>query len=508
MLAGYLAGRAVALHLAEGMLRTYAARGLSEADTASRESRTLLATLNASPFAFCSDAEIGYFRELIYQSEYLKEAGRMRDGRIYCSATLGRLNQPMAVAKPSFSQADGTKVYKRFAPFKVGELTVAGVQLGDAYVVLNPYPRTHREFPPMHYTSTAKDDPLRQSNWLAGASPQPSWAVLTTDGQARVGDGLYATRCSTRYFNCVTDYIFIPDALRTGRRELIGGTILGGLIGAFFGFAFSCMYRRSKSMERQLRRAISKDNLNVVYQPIVSLVDRRIRGAEALVRWTDEEGLAVGPDVFVKLAEERGFVGAITELVVRRALLDFGETLRCSPGFRLSVNVAAADLSDPKFLPMLERADRLAAVPPGSLTIEITEGGTVQHRVAMETILQLRRQGYSVHIDDFGTGYSSLSYLKDLSVDAIKIDKSFTQAIGTGSVIGSILPQILAIAEALNLDVIVEGIETEEQADYFAHAGAHILAQGWLFGYPVPADEFHRLLAQDQEKALVPECAT
>jgi sensor c-di-GMP phosphodiesterase-like protein len=111
----------------------------------------------------------------------------------------------------------------------------------------------------------------------------------------------------------------------------------------------------------------------------------------------------------------------------------------------------------------------------------------------------LRQQGYSVHIDDFGTGYSSLAYLHDLSVDAIKIDRAFTQAIGTGSAMVSILPQLVGITEALHLEMIVEGVETEEQARYFANAAGETLAQGWLFGRPVPAAEFHRLLAEDKK---------
>ena len=121
----------------------------------------------------------------------------------------------------------------------------------------------------------------------------------------------------------------------------------------------------------------------------------------------------------------------------------------------------------------------------------------------METLRSLRQQGHSVHIDDFGTGYSSLAYLHDLSVDAIKIDKAFTQAIGTEAVTVAILPQILAMAEALDLEVIVEGIETAEQADYFRASGQRYLAQGWLFGRPVPASEFRGLLAKEANRDLV-----
>jgi len=133
---------------------------------------------------------------------------------------------------------------------------------------------------------------------------------------------------------------------------------------------------------------------------------------------------------------------------------------------------------------MLEQSLNRAGVAARSLAIEITETSTARYKIARETILSLRKMGHSVHIDDFGTGYSSLSYLHDLSVDAIKIDKSFTQAVGTDSVILAILPQILSMAAALNLDVIVEGVETAEQARYFAASPRAILAQGWRFGRP------------------------
>jgi len=358
----------------------------------------------------------------------------------------------------------------------------------------------------MHYISTAINDANWQTFQSRGAFPQATKAILTRNGQARLGGTLYATRCSALYFNCVTDFIAVPDALRADRREFAGYIAAGGLIGACFGFLASFLYRRNQSMDRQLRRAIAKDELRVVYQPIVILATRRIVGAEALARWTDEEGFEVGPDVFIRIAEERGFVGEITRLVARRVLQDFAETLRSHPDFRLSINVASADLGDPGFLPMLDRALAKAGVSAQSLAIEITESCTAQHDVAIAAILALRERGHSVHIDDFGTGYSSLSYLHALSIDAIKIDKSFTHAIGTEAVTVSILPQILAMAETLKLGVIVEGVETGLQAEYFETNAQPVLAQGWLFGHPVPAEEFFRILSEDEEKAQVAMC--
>jgi sensor c-di-GMP phosphodiesterase-like protein len=237
----------------------------------------------------------------------------------------------------------------------------------------------------------------------------------------------------------------------------------------------------------------------VEYQQIVSLASGRIVGAEALARWTDEEGFAVGPDVFVKIAEQHGFVGSITRLVVRHMLRDFAGTLRAHPDFRVCINVAATDLADSRFQPMLERALKRAGVAARSVVLEITESSTARHEVAIAAILCLRQRGHSVHIDDFGTGYSSLSYLHELSVDAIKIDRSFTRSIGTEAVTATILPQILAMAEALHHQVIVEGIETRQQADYFAALAQPIFGQGWLFGRAVSASAFHSLLEEEEK---------
>ena len=501
--AGYALGRAVTLKLVEIKLQQAVLQTVAEADAASREARSLLAAMNASKYSYCSDAEIAYFRNLIFASEYLHEAGRMSDGKVNCSTTLGRLSQPLAEDKPDFSQADGTRVYKKFAPFKLENLLVLGLQLGDSYVIFNPYIEIHRAVPPIRSLSTSIYDPDAQSGVSINGTLGPPGAILTKNWQGRVGNTLYATRCSARYFNCFTEYVSIPDALRADRAHFFAYIFMGGLCGACLGMILSFLSRRNRSMERQLRRAVAQDQLRIVYQPIVDLATRRIVGAEALARWNDEEGAPIPPDVFIVLAEDRGFVGEITKLVVRQTMRDLGSMLRGNPDFQLSINVAAANLSDPGFLPMLDRYLERAGIQAQSVAIEITEGCTAGHQAAKQTILGLRRRGHSVHIDDFGTGYSSLSYLHSLTIDAIKIDKSFTHAIGTQAVTISILPQILAMAEALKLRVIVEGIENELQANFFARINESILAQGWLFGHPIPPDEFLRLLTANQQQSAV-----
>ena len=500
-LAGYLVGQDIALRQAEARLDNYANRILLESITSSAESRAVLATMNSSPYAFCSDDEIEYFRELIFQSQFLKAAGRMQGGRISCSTTSGRPAFAQPQFTPRIARKDGSKIYKNLTPFRVDDQDVIAIQLGDSFVVYNPFNLVSLDAPPMHFTATAIDSFTRQGDPLLGQIPNVKKNILMRDGKVKVGNTLYATRCSTDGETCMTANISIPDALAVGRGLSLTYLAIGAVSGAFIGLLFPLLYSRNKSVEQQLLRAIRADALTVAYQPIVDLATGRIVEAEALVRWTDEYKNAVGPDIFIKIAEERGFVGQITKLVLRHVLRDFGSTMRARSTFRVNVNIAASDLADSDFLPMVEHALADAEVAPRNLGIEITESYTARQQVARNTILRLRQKGHYVAIDDFGTGYSSLAYLHDLSVDAIKIDKAFTKAIGTDAVTVSILPQILTMAETLKLRVVVEGIETQTQADYFAASNQQIHAQGWLFGRPVPARMFLQML--DEEEARI-----
>jgi sensor c-di-GMP phosphodiesterase-like protein len=498
--AGFFLAGTIVLHVAELRLVSQAARGLEDADAYGADERKALAAMNASPYPYCPESDLTYFRQILFHSGYLREGGRMAGGRIDCSTTLGRKDLPQNRFKLIYSGEDGFRVYGDLAPFRIGNQTTSVLQEGTSYVNM-PMHMSEGGLPPgASLKMTLRDDHGHRVN----PSIDGDGTVFTEDGYRRVDGILFATRCSTRYPHCVTGEISVADAFRMGRPMFAACMPLMGLAGGGLGFLGLLAYRRNRTLEQQLLRAVRRDGLRMVYQPVVDLASRRIVGAEALVRWKDENGVAVTPNLFIRLAEERGFVGEITRLAVRHVLRDLGDLLRGDPGFQVSVNVTAFDLAETGFVPMLEAALAEAGVRPESMTIEITESSTARHEMVIETIRRLRVAGHQVHIDDFGTGYSSLAYLQDLSVDAIKIDRVFTQAVGTGSVTVGILPQILAMADALHLEVVVEGIETEEQARYFASAEKPIHAQGWLFGQPASAGELLKMLAKNRKNDAAP----
>ena len=505
IVAGYLLGCVLAVLLAENWLNQYSKLIEVQDDASFVEARSLLDVMKSSKYPFCSDAEMAYFRELVFRSIYVKDAGRIHSGKIDCSATVGRPMWPIGQFKPNSHGGDGTIAYNNLAPVRGDGLKRTGLQKGNAFIVFGSYLPASLGPVPMHLISNGDESAGKQPNPSAGDPQNGNVPNLTTDGTVRMGDALYSTRCSTLHSSCVTASTSVSEALLGESSTIAGCTAVGGLFGFLLGMTFSFVYRRSRDTCQQLRRALARNKLQVAYQPIVSLVNERIAGAETLARWTDEEGNVVSPDVFIRIAEDHGFVGEITRQVVKRALRDFAETLRQHPDFHISVNATAMDLCDPEFLSMLDGSLKQAKVQPKSLAIEITESSTASREEAMETIRNLRARGHSIHIDDFGTGYSNLSYLLYISVDTIKIDQAFTKVIGTDAVSAAILPQILAMAKSLGLEVIVEGIETEQQKNYFFQPTLHMYGQGWLFGRPVPAEEFHILLAENWARPFVPE---
>ena len=457
--------------------------------------------MNGSPFSFCSDAEIGYFRKLVFQSRYLKEAGRMHGGKIDCSTTMGRAAQSQTRFKPDFTQRDGTLVYRDVAPFRIDKQTVITIQLGDSFIVYSPYNGNVPAVPFMHYTVTDVNAPTMQTGRLVGETPDLTASVLTSEGKARVAQSLYATRCTADHSLCMTTYMSVADGLRANRNELSAFAVLSGVCGRAIRFFLLVSFISAKRAfniscnERSAATLCGWCISRLWTWPAARSWRRR--------RWCAGPMRISSPSLRTYLSRwrrSRASWEALRSWWCGTFCAILEATMRERPGFRVNVNIAAADLADPTFLPMLEEALAQAKVSPKSLGIEITESYTARQQVAKDTILRLRQRGHFVHIDDFGTGYSSLAYLHDLSVDAIKIDKAFTKAIGTEAVTVSILPQILDMADTLKLRVVVEGIETQEQASYFAAANQRIFAQGWLFGRPVPAESFHRTLAEDEKK--------
>ena len=250
-------------------------------------------------------------------------------------------------------------------------------------------------------------------------------------------------------------------------------------------------------LENDLRRGVQAGEFVVHYQPIVSLRGGEVRGMEALVRWEHPERGMVDPGEFVSVAEESSFIIPIGEQVLEEACQRAREwqekTSRTAP-LVVSVNLSAKQLQHPDLAGAIKRVLRETGLQASQLSLDITETVYVAFREGNTTALdELRRLGVGVSIDDFGTGYSSLSYLKRLPANVVKIDKVFVAGLGKDMEDTAIVRMIIQLAKILGMEVVAEGVESEQQVQLLKGMGCD-MAQGYYFSEPLPAEAVPRFL--------------
>jgi diguanylate cyclase (GGDEF)-like protein len=255
----------------------------------------------------------------------------------------------------------------------------------------------------------------------------------------------------------------------------------------FFTAEMNQAASRRLALEGDLRRALSKDELRVYYQPIVDARTGLVAAHEALARWQHPERGLVAPSEFIQLAEETGLILKLGEWVLREACR-WATFIGVERGLQVSVNLSARQFNDPKLVQVVAAALRETGLPARLLELEITESTAMQHTdVTLGTLNKLKQLGVSIAIDDFGTGYSSLSYLKRFPVDKLKVDRAFTAELPGDQDQCAIVSAIVALAHALEIQVVAEGVENQAQRAFLVNCGCDFI-QGYLLGKPVDAD--------------------
>jgi predicted signal transduction protein with EAL and GGDEF domain len=266
-----------------------------------------------------------------------------------------------------------------------------------------------------------------------------------------------------------------------------------------FEFAIDTISTDQKFIHRELPRAISANDLDLHYQPIVSSQGGRMVGVEALLRWNHATRGSIPPATFIPVAEQMGLMGTIGAFVLRRAL---HEAKRWPEDLYIAVNLSPVQVRDGTIVDMVRSALAESGVSPGRLVLEITEGVLIDNPDEMvKRIKDLHELGVRVALDDFGSGYSNLGYLQRFPLDKIKIDQSFVAALGRSSNGGVIIQAMVALGRALGLSVLVEGVETEHQRVLLRLAGCDEM-QGFLFAKPAPASAIDVLLEKARQDGM------
>ena len=251
-------------------------------------------------------------------------------------------------------------------------------------------------------------------------------------------------------------------------------------------------------LETDLRRAVERREFRVHYQPVVSLSTGLIAGAEALARWQHPERGLVPPSEFIPLAEETGLILSIGEWILREACrqMKVWQDRLGLPQLEVGVNLSSKQFQQPGLVALVASVLSQSGLSPRSLRLEVTESLLMdQHPQIAVTMTELRAMGVRIDLDDFGTGYSSLSYLHQFPIDTLKIDRSFISRIGETEEGREIVHTIMSLAQSLDMEVVAEGVETEQQLEMLRELRCSY-AQGYHLSRPVEGDQFEALLGE------------
>jgi len=254
---------------------------------------------------------------------------------------------------------------------------------------------------------------------------------------------------------------------------------------------------RRLSLLSELRQAVQRDELELYYQPNISIHTGRAAYAEALVRWNHPSHGMMLPDEFIPLAEQSGSIGALTKWVLRNAIYECAEWAARGAPLTVAVNLSPLDLFDSELPTYISGLLAQAALPASWLVLEITETAIMRDPAyALKILRDLKGRGIRLSIDDFGTGYSSLAHLKRLPVDELKIDKSFVLNLSSQSTDDAVIVRsTIELGHNMGLTVIAEGVETVESLDILTRLGCD-MAQGYYMSPPLPAGGLQRWMLE------------
>ncbi len=263
----------------------------------------------------------------------------------------------------------------------------------------------------------------------------------------------------------------------------------------FFAPELNTRHQGRIAIENDLRVALELGQLELHYQPQVSLSQRRVVGVEALLRWNHPENGLVSPAIFIPIAEELGLIGELSRWVLEQACAQLAAwRTRGHDNVNMSLNLAAYDFDRGDIVADVTDCIARHGLPPGQITLEITEHMMMQDTPGVTAkVRRLREAGVGIAIDDFGTGYSALAYLQKLPISALKIDRSFVKDLG-GLMTNPIISAIIGIARGFDLHLVAEGVEHAQQAAMLRALGCDVM-QGYYFARPVPADDAEALFS-------------
>ena len=472
----------------------YAAVLENHADEIFGTAENVLEEIGTSIDRSCSPASVDTLRKAVYNSLYFREAALIYRSAVQCTSV--RVPQtPVLINNADLLIWPTTGIHIATPDLTLEDevsITVLRGIDGAPGVAVSLMMNPRQLLEPVRAAIVEQQIALRIE--------RNDGIVLSRAGSLLVTDDDPASLVSSRSFQHYPLRAVVAgnrDALLEGWWENATLFVLLGLglsLPLFLILAY--VDRRERSMDAQLSDALENNELHVHYQPIHETGSLRTVGAEALLRWQHPQRGMILPSVFVPLAEASGMINPLTDWLMKRVAADLDGPLADRPDFYVTLNLSPAHFSDAE-LPERVRSIFGKACRAGRLVFEVTEREMLSSSddLARTVIDALRSDGARVGLDDFGTGYSSLRYLTQFHFDLLKIDKTFIDAIGTGSITAGLVDDVVAMARRLGLATVAEGVETAAQLDHLRKVGVEYV-QGWYLSRALPMDELKVYLAK------------
>lgn len=438
----------------------------------------------------CTPAHQKSMLNIIRGRLYISELIYAQADRFLCSASLAP-SAPYIMPRADYKRSPNISIYYyRDTPFFPG-YKMTYMQRGNYVVVINP----------LSYSEVMSNDP----NLAWGVYDTVTDTFFSASNQTVVAQFLPLVRTETATFQRGDRFYTIVHSERRPIAVIVSTsadrvnqifyheaalTVPFGMICSILILLMWWRTRQEYSSPRSLlKRAITKRQLCLHYQPIIDIKNGKCVGAEALLRWPGCKGEVMSPTDFIPLAEKEGMIEKITDYVVEDVFNDLGYFLSAHPQLYISINLSASDFHSSRLIALIAEKSREYSVLAQQIKVEVTERGFIDVQKMTPIIQAFRQAGYEVAFDDFGTGYSNLHNLSALNVDILKIDKSFINTLATNSTSQLIAEHIIEMAQGLHLKTIAEGVETSAQIDWLLERGVQY-CQGWYFAKALPPQEF------------------
>ena len=460
---------------------------ISEGEILFLDIRIALEALNSNAEeGTCSNQLLHRMRVTQFQVPSIRDIGFFVDDNLVCTTGLGGLFKSVEQGPFTYESADRLKFSLNVPIEMLRHLENHHVvRIGDFNAVIRKDIFSGSQLHSYELATYLWEEEAPYPFVFSGSEFPKTFEPRTAS--VKIVDGRFSYHeCSSGIPFCVLYHAPIQEVVWAQRHVLIVVTMISLFVGILATLLIRARVKRYYSLSKRVCRMIDHEHVVVHFQPLVSLIDGEVVGAEVLCRLREDNGDILYPDKFLPEIQRQGLTWELTKIVVSKAVSELSIELSNDIRFELAINIFPRDFERDKLLRLVRRLN----IPDNiSIALEITECEALENEGMADVIKSLQAEGIQVSIDDFGTGYSNFGNLNALGVDCLKIDKSFIQHMAYDSVHSSVVPHMIRMAKSLNLQIVAEGVETAKQAELLRDMNVDI-AQGYLFNRPVSSANF------------------